>query len=221
MSSPSRRLVARTLGVLSCVVGLVLTSSPGALAASRTVPDATDDVYSLTDETPTKVSGPDGDIVSVTTVHGAKNVRVRVRARHLSLDQTILLAKLRTTPGGPAYFFSGTADIGMRMAIMTKGQARIVVCRGIWMRFRPGRGYVTAVIPRSCLGNPRWVRAGAALMTTDSLVATLADDDFDPFSPDGSAPQGTLDIAGVGDVTAAQLNSSSAPLPLGPRVRRG
>jgi hypothetical protein len=214
------RVVARTLGALSCALGLTLTASPAAHAASRTVSDATDDVYSLTAETPTKVSGPDGDIVSVTTVHGRKNVMIRVRARHLTLDQTLLFAKVRTAPAGPAYLFNGTADIGIRMAIMTRGQTRVVVCPGLWMRFRPSQGVATAVIPRRCLGNPRWVRTGAALATTDSMIATLADPGSDPLAEDPEA-SGTIDIAGVRAVGIAQMAAASPPLPLGPRVRVG
>lgn len=223
--APIRRAPsARTLGALvsALVLPLVLVGTgPAAHAASRTVSDPTDDVYALTPETPTKVSGPDGDIISVTTAHTPHSVRIKVRARHLSIAQTLLLAKIRTGPTGPAYFFNGTADIGMRMAVMTHGQTRVVVCPGLWMRFRPRQGYVAAVVPRRCLGDPRWVQAGAALVTTDSLIASLADDDFDPFAEGADAPSGTVDIAGIGTITAAQMDATVPPLPLGPRVHVG
>jgi hypothetical protein len=222
MSKQPRRLAARTLGTLSVALAAVLTTGTGAHAASTTVKDATGDLYSLTSETPTEVSGPDGDIVSVTTRHSRRQVSIRVRARHLSLDQTLLLAKVRTGPTGPAYFFSGTADIGMRVALMSKGQERLVVCPGIRMVFRPARGYVEAVIPRSCLGSPRWVRTGAALATTDSVIASLGSGDgFDPVDPDGETPSGTIDVAGVSTLTRAQLDVFSARVPLGPKVRVG
>ena len=218
MRLTSRAATARTLGALASV--LVLTGTgPAAHAASRTVADPTGDVYSLTSDSPTKVSGADGDIVSVTTTNGPRTVRIKVRARHLSLDQTLLLAKVRTGPAGPAYFFNGTADIGIRMAIMTHGQADLVVCPGLWMRFRPAKGYVAAVIPRRCLGEPRWVQAGAALATTDSMIATLGDDS-DPFAGDAE-PTGTIDIGGLGALSAAQMDAGVPPLPLGPRVRVG
>lgn len=217
---PASLRAARVLGVLSCVLGLVLAAAPDAHAASRTVQDATEDVYTLSDQTPTKAPGADGDIVSVTTVHGPRQVRITVRARHLSLDQTLLFAKIRTAPTGPAYLFNGTADIGMRMAIMTRGQAQVVVCPGLWMRFHPARSVATAVIPRRCLGNPRWVQTGAALVTTPSMVASLADPEHDPFADDG-ADLGTIDIAGLGTVTAGHLAAAAPPLPLGPRVHVG
>jgi hypothetical protein len=219
MAPIRRALSARTLGAL--VSALVLVSTGSAHAASRTVSDPTGDVYALTPDAPTKASGPDGDIVSVTTTHTPHSVRIKVRARHLSLAQTLLLAKIRTGPTGPAYFFNGTADIGMRMAVMTHGQTRVVVCPGLWMRFRPRQGYVAAVVPRRCLGDPRSVQAGAALVTTDSLIASLADDDFDPFAEGSDAPSGTVDIAGVGTITAAQMDATVPPLPLGPRVHVG
>jgi hypothetical protein len=218
---PSRALGARLLGVLSVLLAVVLTTGQGAYAASKTVRDATGDVYSLTGETPTKATGPDGDITSVTTIHRRREIRVKVRARHLSLDQTLLFAKVRTGPTGPAYFFNGTADIGMRIAIMVKGQEHFVVCPGIRMAFHAAQGYVMAVIPRSCLGNPRWIRVGAALATTDSLIASLADEDSDPLAGDPDAPAGTMDIAGVGNLTNAQLNAAAPQLPLGPKVRVG
>ncbi|SFB99086.1 hypothetical protein SAMN04487968_1039 [Nocardioides terrae] len=220
MPTSLRASAARTLGVLSCVVGVALTSTPAASAASKTVRDTTDDVYSLTAETPTKVAGPNGDIVSVTTSHGAKNVRIRIQARHLSLEQAVMIAKVRTGPTGPTYFFNGTADIGMRMAVMTRGEADIVACPGLWMRFRPAKGLVMAVIPRRCLGAPRWAQAGAALITTPSMVATMADDDFDPMTDEAEA-DGTIDIADVGAVDAGQVSAATPALPLGPRVRLG
>jgi hypothetical protein len=207
---------------LAAVVSVILGAGTGAYAASATVRDATGDLYSLTGETPAKVSGPDGDITSVTTRHGRRHITIKVRARHLSLDQTLLLAKVRTGPTGPAYFFTGTADIGMRVALMSKRQERLVVCPGIRMVFRPARGYVEAVIPRTCVGSPRWIRAGAALATTDSLIKALGSDDgFDPLDGDGETPSGTMDIAGVGALTQAQLGPISAPPPLGPKVRVG
>ena len=218
---PSRALGARILGVLSVLLAVVLTTGQGAYAASRTVRDATDDVYSLTGDTPTKVTGPNGDVTSVTTTHTRHAVRIRVQARHLKLDQTLLFAKVKAGPTGPAYFFNGTADIGIRMAILTKGQVHVIVCPGISMRFRPARGYVMAVIPRTCLGSPRWVRAGAALATTDSIIKTLADEGSDPLAGGSDASAGTVDIAGLGTITAAQMNSPMTPLPLGPRVRVG
>jgi hypothetical protein len=215
MPTPSRRRGARTLGVLSVLLAVVLGTASGAHAASKTVRDATGDVYSLTEEAPTKVAGRDGDITSVTTSHRARVVVIKVRAHHLSLDQTLLFAKVRTRPTGPAYFFNGTADIGIRMAIITRGQAQMLRCPGIRMDFRPTHGYVAAVIPRTCLGSPRWVQAGAALATTDSMIG--APDDFDPFG--GGTSSGTFDIAGLGDLTVAQVNATAPPLPLGPRVR--
>jgi len=217
-----RRPAARAAAVVAAVLSVALTAGPGADAASTTVRDATGDLYSLTGQPPTKVSGPDGDITSVTTRHGRRHVTITVRARHLSLDQTLLLAKVRTGPTGPAYFFSGTADIGMRVALMSKGQERLVVCPGIRMVFRPARSYVAAVIPRTCLGSPRWIRAGAALATTDSLIASLGSDDgFDPVQGDGETASGTIDVAGVSTLTETQLDAFSAPLPLGPKVRVG
>jgi hypothetical protein len=211
-------LPLRALGVLSATLAVILTVGQGAFAASRTVSDATGDVYSLTDDAPTKVSGPDGDVVSVTTVHRLRTVRIVVRARHLSLDQTLLFAKIRTSTPGPAYFFNGTADIGMRMAIMTHGQMRVIRCPGIRMAFHPAEGSVMAVVPRTCLGSPRWVRAGAALATTESMIDALADGS-DPLG--GDAATGTIDVAGLDDLTRGQTNAMTPPLPLGPRVRVG
>lgn len=127
---------------------------------------------------------------------------------------------MRTGRAGPAYFFTGTADIGMRIALITKGQAKFLVCPGIRMAFHAPQGFVMAVIPRTCLGSPRWVRVGATLATTDSLVATLADDNYDPFAGDADAT-GTVDIGGVGTLTPAEMSSPTVPMPLGPKVRVG
>jgi hypothetical protein len=75
-----------------------------------------------------------------------------------------------------------------------------------------------AVVPRTCLGSPRWVRAGAALATTESMIDALADGS-DPLG--GDAATGTIDVAGLDDLTRGQTNAMTPPLPLGPRVRVG
>lgn len=221
MTTATRALPVRLLGALSLLLALLLVTGEGANAASRTVTDATGDVSSLSDGS--RITRSDGDITSVTTVHQARTVRVKVRARHLSLDMTGLMAKLRTGPSGPTYFFAGQADIGMRMAIMTRGQTRFIVCPGIRMGFRPARAYVMAVIPRTCLGNPRWVQTGAALMTTDSMIKALASTDTgdDSFAAGPEGTDGTIDVAGLGALSSGQINASMPPLPLGPRVHVG
>lgn len=221
MSNQPRALAARTLGALSVLLAVVLATGAGASAASTTVRDATGDVYTLLGNGPTKASGPDGDITSVTVRHSPRLISIRVHASHLSLDQTMLQAKVRTGPHGPVYFFTGTADIGMRIALMSKGQEKLVMCPGIRMVFRPARGYVEAGIPRRCVGDPRWVRVGAALVTTDSLIQALGSDGGLDDLGEGETPSGTIDIAGVGTLSAAQMNATSMPLPLGPKVRVG
>lgn len=208
-----RHRVAGVAAVLATLATVVLATGEGAYAASRTVTDATGDVLSIKGEHMTTVSGPEGDITSVTTTHSAKTVRVKVRARHLPLGLTSVVVKLRTAPTGPAYLFAGTADVGMRSAILARGQ-HILVCPGIRLAYRPMQGYAMAVIPRTCLGTPKWVQAGAGVSTGPSLIEALANDDTDSLA-DGEV-SGTIDVVGVGSAAAR-----SGRLPLGPKVHVG
>ena len=208
MSQHPRGPAARTLGVLSVLLAVVLATGSGAYAASKTVSDTTGDTYSVAGDTPVRASSPIGDIVSVRTTHRAKTVVVVVRARDLA-STNVAGVQIRTAKGGRDYYLVGMAGGGMKMVDLSRGaNGRSLTCHGLRMAFKVAQHAVRAEIPRSCLGDPRWVRTGAMLMSSDTDLAS--DDDT-----------GFVDVAGLDVLTPTMWDDDNASLPLGPKVRRG
>jgi hypothetical protein len=204
-----RGLAARTLGVLSVVLAVVLTTGSGAFAASKTVRDTTGDTYSVAGDTPVRASSAIGDIVSVRTTHRARTVVVVVRARDQAGAANVAGVQIRTANRGRDYNLVGMAGGGMKMVDLSRGaNGKSLTCRGLRMAFKVAQNTVRAEIPRSCLGNPRWVRTGVMLMSSDTGFASDEDSGF-------------LDVAGLDVVTPSMWNDDDAPLPFGPKVRRG
>jgi hypothetical protein len=213
MSKHSRGLAARTLGVLSVILAVVLTTGSGAYAASKTVRDASGDTYASTgDEKPVRTTGPVADILSVTTSHRAKVVVVRIRVRALASAMNIGILEVKTSNPGRPYLLTGVATDNVKVVSLTKGLTgdNEVSCHGVRMAFKPAQHTVLAQIPRTCLGNPRWVRTGALLMSSDD-ASGLASDSFG----------GSVDVAGLDAISDSFWNDDAANLPLGPKVRRG
>lgn len=165
--------LARTIVVLT--VSALLALPTAAHADSSTHVDTSSDVQSLpidgTDTTsPTAV--PDrtqGDITSVRVTHATNTVRVLLHFRELNrsgpiqshqfLFKTATRKRWVSLDAGPGHWggkpttYNGSGT-----------KVRCAVSRTI----NYDKNTVLVVVPRSCLGKPRWVRAGAGSITTDS-----------------------------------------------------
>ena len=107
-----------------------------------------------------KVSFPPADVTRVVVRHATYSVRVRMRfvdLRRLGVQD--YLVRINTSAGGDF-----VADIRSEPGILRQGteffDGRTNGCLGMTHRISYATNVVRMRIPRSCLGRPRWVRAG-------------------------------------------------------------
>ncbi|GGF32234.1 hypothetical protein GCM10011519_02030 [Marmoricola endophyticus] len=196
------------------VLALLAPTAP-ALAARHTTVDRQHDVQHV-ETSFDDASGPapavdpaqaEGDVTALRVVHGPHRVRMVMQYAALSRpsgSQDAFHAFRLKTPGHRYYDLFLDAHRGRPQGERDFSHAyrfSPVRCKGLRTHIDYARDSVTASIPRSCLGNPRWVRVGGA-------AATFAVDvDAETFS-------GYLDDASL----PGQLRDY---IKLGPRVRRG
>lgn len=211
--SMSLRALARTLGALSALLALVLVTAQSASAATRTMHDGTGDTYAIDntepDAAPVPADGPVGDIVWVRTAHRAKNVVVTIRVRELLAGSNGAAVLIKASKQRRPYVLSGYAGHGTKFVVLTKGVSgnQKVTCHGLRLSMEPRNDVIRASVPRSCLGDPRWVRTGTAV-----IAAASSDPDSDELR---------VDVGGMGTISPEWWASESTLPPLGPKVRVG
>lgn len=201
----------RTIGVRICtvlagVLALTLITSPASFGATRTMHDAKRDVYRPDRAQQHLVRGerPNGDITSVRTDHRARTVKVVVHLRKLRPGLNMVGIELITSAKHhPAFMITGVAaDRAFTGAVLTKGAEREVECAGLRVRIDTAHATIRASVPRSCLGNPSWVRTGVMVMVVSKKQA---------------ADRPTIDVAGKTVITEHWWTRSKR-LPLGSKV---
>lgn len=201
-----QRVGVRTGVLLTVLLAVTLTAGPQADAATHVTKDAKRDTYVMTDadgQYLIKKPTTNGDITALRTSHRAKGLDVVIKARQLRRGYTFGGIEVATpAKHRPRYQFAfEIGPKGRTQVALIKGVDREVSCRGARVRREAGHALIRAHIPRSCLGNPRWVRTGAFLMSSSQRFRE------DP----------TIDVAGKKLLTEGWLRGS-AHLPLGPRV---
>lgn len=178
---------------LAVAVGALVPLVPAAAQADRyTHADASGDVYSTVGATGTFAPAPDravGDVISSTVKHKKRTVILQLAYRDLVNDAEydahvffVRTSKMTRT----VRLVASSADPGGR-AIMYKGKKKVSchVRRHIDYTFNTA----TVVIPRSCLGKPRWVKAamGGVMFTGGTATDTTWIDDALSTGTDGTA----------------------------------
>jgi hypothetical protein len=198
------RVRAVAVGLLAG--GAVLAGgTSAAFAGQYTMPDRTDDVVAIAgDDAAISASpGPAGDIVSMRTIHGPYNVRIRLRLRSVPASYPVVVARVATSSSRRNYYAVAVgAHSPERFLLHGLDGDHEVACKGLRAGFRPREHDAFVIIPRRCIGNPRWVRTGGAF---ESMPLTSNDDSLH------------LDIAGSGPATKIDL--ARPVFPLGPRIR--
>jgi hypothetical protein len=179
---PSRPITLRTLAVAGCATVLTLAGAPGAQARPLVHTDRTTDVRRAdhTPEEPTLVPAPrhhDGDISKVRFANGSV---VALRATFDDLKQT----------NGYRYDLLKVVTnerVVRTVAVITKGDTEQVYverangedvpCRGLKHTTDYDADVAVIHVPRSCLGDPRWVKMGyiAATVTSDARLLFIDD----------------------------------------------
>lgn len=166
--------------VIAAASGLALIPLP-AHAATITTHDAARDVMSqgLTDDVaedpaPQRV---EGDVLALRVKHGRHNVRATLRLAQLTRDPKSDLAHVfsfRTNEDRRANLTLYVAKRNWQGRQMWSVGNRKPMCRGLRTHIDYRHATVTAVVPRSCLSNPRWVEVGGGngfLVGGDRLYA--------------------------------------------------
>ncbi|MEI5671857.1 MULTISPECIES: hypothetical protein [unclassified Nocardioides] len=164
------RRAAVLLSALALLATPVVTAGSAA-AETWTHRDARGDVVDVPyDDDLTKITAnPDdvaADITRLSVRHGTRRVTVTLGLRDLRTGGTGVGVRL-VTPRGDFTLTAFAVD-GLRMHFFQEtaksDSDEEVACRGDRVRLQPRHDRVRVSIPRTCLGEPRWVRAGGIFM---------------------------------------------------------
>lgn len=143
----------------------------------------------------------EGDIVRANLRHQARRVLVRLKERQVSAAGYRSHYVRVVTDAGVERWVSVHATPGRLQPSSIKlydARKDVVRCSGLWAGADPSTDLVTVIVPRRCLGYPRWVRVGVGAETTTS---------------EESAGRLRDDLMKAGAI--------SGTLALSPRIRRG
>lgn len=179
----------RMLSILGLAVALLLGSAGLASADSWSHTDATGDVLdlALADHDVTGTSAvPDraeGDIHTVAVKHARSQVRIRTLMRALPVGRGWVTVGHIVTPRARYEVRGVFLSEGGRALVLVRKPGRketATRCAGLRGVFDRSSGLVGMRVPRSCLGNPRWVRVNVSVYDWNGDASTYADDGMDP-----------------------------------------
>ena len=170
----------RSALVAAATVALVVPSG-SALADTVVRKDQAGDVSkSVGDTTTPDPSRKNGDITRSVIKHQGSSVRVKIKHRDLVRSGNIItVVSVRSSKGKKAQrTFSIVAVPGgyAGKVLVENAKEKTVSCRTKHtISYR--KNTTELVIPRSCLGNPKWVKVGIGVITaTKDLETAYADD---------------------------------------------
>jgi hypothetical protein len=153
-----------------------LAAPAPALAASYTHLDPAHDVQRISSAGDASHARHDrtADIVRVAIAHSRRRLRtvVIVRAFATGWDYA---AQIRT----PTHRFTivgDRADGSTRFTLASASTTKPVSCPGFAHHIVKREGKVAVTVPAACLGKPRWVREGVAMLVPGHHGAMFADD---------------------------------------------
>jgi hypothetical protein len=165
--------------VLALTAAAVVLAPTTALADTLSKADTSGDVL--------KASGPSGgavdptraigDITRTVITHGPSNVKVKVFFRDLQkVGKIVTIIPVKTDKGyrrfeivaGPGKYY-GTVTV-------RNAKDKKVTCKTT-RTIDYAANTALLVVPRKCLSNPRWVRVGAGVLSTQDGFQTIYGDD--------------------------------------------
>ena len=164
----------RFVGVLACAVLLLAAGSPAAVAQTQTRTDATKDVLKvrLADGHVTHLrSDRAHDVVRARAVHRGKTLRLSVEVRRLARHDYIASWYVRT-PKATWWLHYDKEQGAAYTSLFHAGGPEVLDCDGLHGTASRRTDRVTVRVPRSCIGNPRWIRFGSSVghETNDYVV---------------------------------------------------
>ncbi|WP_408895993.1 hypothetical protein ACJ5H2_13870 [Nocardioides sp. R1-1] len=179
-----------TAGLTLGLTATLLVGSGGVAAAQTwTHTDATGDVLDLTlsdHDVVGAAPAPDraeGDVHTVVVKHTRGKVKVRTAMRALPAARGWVTVGHIVTPHGRYEARAIFLVEGGRSLFLVRKPGRkesLARCSGLRGVFDRTGGTVSLRVPRSCLGNPRWVRVNVSVYDWNGDFSTYADDAMDP-----------------------------------------
>lgn len=187
MTTTSTRTSLLTVALASAALAAGVASAPPASAGAaphRVVHhDARGDVIRFDVESETQRPAPrdrTSDVVRTVVDHRADDVVLQSRVRELSRSGYRLMIADLLTPQGRRYELVvdySTRPIDRRVSLTRSGSGTEIACAGTTWSVDRATGSIEATVPRSCLGDPAWIRAGLAVVAAPrDLESSRADD---------------------------------------------
>lgn len=170
-----------TSALLSFLLGLSLLASP---SSHRVVhDDARHDVLHFDVRSEASRPAPRDratDITRTVVDHRSRRLDVQVQTSRLSRsDYRLMVGEILTSVGERFTLVVdySTTPIDARVSLQRFSSGREVLCPGATWSVTRRTDRIAASVPRSCLGDPRWVRVGLALSSAPrDLRSSRADD---------------------------------------------
>ncbi|MDP3891552.1 hypothetical protein [Nocardioides sp.] len=140
---------------------------PTAAHAGKSVHrDAVGDVGSFTDESENFTTLPGqkvGDVVRSVGKHKGKRVSFSVKMRALPKTKHSHGVVTRIVTNKKTYFADAHSAPGLGSDVFLTRNGKLIDCAGMRHKRSAKRNTITLSVPRSCLGNPRWVKLGGGV----------------------------------------------------------
>jgi hypothetical protein len=162
--------------VLGATVAAAVLAPTAAQAKSYTHVDGSGDVFSAPYKSTAFTAAPDrqvGDVIGSTIRHKSRAIVMQLRYVDLQADSeyNAHLFVIRTPSMRRLVTLVGTAAFPNGRAQMTKPNGKKVTCH-IAHRIDYTANTATVVVPRACVGKPRWVKVGMAGMSFTGFTAS-------------------------------------------------
>jgi hypothetical protein len=164
----------RFVTVLTCAVLLLAGASAAAAAETQTRADATKDVLRVrfADGQVTHLRADRAhDVVRARAVHRGNALRLVVEVRRLARHDYIASWYVRT-PKRTWWVHYDKEQGAPYTSLFHAGGPEVLDCDGLRGTSSRRSDRVTVRVPRSCIGNPRWIRFGSSVghETNDHVV---------------------------------------------------
>ncbi len=156
-----------TLAALFATAAVAALSAAPASAQTKTLHDAAHDVLSQPADSSGVPRDPaprrrEGDALSLRVTHGPHRLRLVLHFARLTKTEgpaaQVLAVRTNTGKRAELVLFTTKASGSVQRSWQVNGHERS--CPGLRSRVEYRKAIVRAAIPRRCLGNPSWVRAG-------------------------------------------------------------
>ena len=165
-----RRSLITTLALVTTTL-TVLATAGTAHAGSWTHRDARGDVFRAPmseDAEPTgDATDRTSDITRFNVRHSARKVTLTLSLRDLRGGGSMTVGRIVTPTNDYQATVLRSADLRVFSLVDTAAETEELTCRGKRASYDTRRDRITITIPRTCLGSPSWVRAGAGYARGD------------------------------------------------------